>query len=83
VSFISVLKTIGEDIEKGIQIAEPIIGTFLPAAGPLLTELAAIIAALENIGSTPANTNITPLTQAVATISAVKQFSTKTGSSGG
>lgn len=70
-SFLSVLHTIEEDVLKGIAVAAPIVGTFAPAAGPILAEIASIIAALEGIGST--HTNVSPLVQAVATVSTVKQ----------
>jgi hypothetical protein len=72
-SFLSALKHIGEDIEAGITVAAPIIGIFVPAAGPILTDIAEIIVELEGIGANPANTNLSPVTQAVATVSAVKQ----------
>ena len=75
-SFISTLETIGKDILKGIEIATPIVGTFVPAAGPILTELALIITQLENSGKTLTADQLTQLIQSVATVSAVKQSTT-------
>jgi len=73
-NFASILKTIGEDIEKGIALAAPIIGEFVPGIGAILSEISAIILALEGT-STPTAANVSPLIQAVATVSAVKQAS--------
>jgi hypothetical protein len=73
-SWVSVLKTIGTDIEAGIQAAAPIIDTFVPEAAPILTEIAAIIAALESVGTVPSAAMATQLNQSAAAISAVKQF---------
>ena len=81
-SFLSILKTIGEDIEKGIAVAEPIIGAFVPSVGAILEEVAAIIGSLETVASIvpPASPtqpdevpNLRALVQAVATVSAVNQ----------
>ena len=74
-SWLSVLENIGKDIEIGIEAAGPIITTFIPAAGPILVEIATIIADLENIGAAPNQAMASSLTQAAAQISAVKQAS--------
>ena len=81
-SFLSILKTIGEDIEKGIAVAEPIIGAFVPSVGAILVEVADVIASLEAVTPiVPAAAtakadevpNLSALVQAVATVSAVNQ----------
>lgn len=77
-SFISVLETIGKDIVKGVEIAAPIVGTFVPAVGPIFMELATIISQLENKGGAVTNEQLSQLVQAIATISAVKQSATPT-----
>lgn len=72
-SFVSVLKTIGTDVEKGISIAEPIIAKFVPMAAPILTEISAVIAALESLGSSVTQEQLSQIIQAIATASAIKQ----------
>lgn len=72
-SFLSALKTIGNDIEKGIAIAEPIVGTFIPASGPILIEIASIITALEKIGKPVSTETISQIVQALTISSMVKQ----------
>jgi len=71
-SFLSVLKTIEADVTKGLEVAAPIVGTFVPAAGPILSEIAEVLLVLEGAGANT-QTNISGLVQAVATVSAVKQ----------
>lgn len=78
-SFLSVLETIGKDVLKGVEAASPIIGTFVPAAGPILTEIAAVITALENktsgttTGTTITADDLSKIIQILATAHSVKQ----------
>lgn len=72
-SFISVLKTIGEDIEKGITAAAPIIGAFVPGVGAILTEIATVIADLESKGQTVNASELSAIVQALSTTSAISQ----------
>jgi hypothetical protein len=60
---------LGEDIEKGIALAGPIIGTFSPKISAILTDVAELIAFLEGTG----NVTIGSLVQSQATISSIKQ----------
>lgn len=80
-SFISILKTIGADIEKGLKIAEPIVAA-IPGinilAGPIIMEVASIIADLEGDPGTAKQTALTPaqlsaLIQAIVTAAAARQ----------
>jgi hypothetical protein len=72
-SFLSVLKTIGSDIEKGLKVAEPIVAA-IPglniAVAPILSEVATILGNLE--APTPAGTAAGP-TLTAAQISALIQ----------
>lgn len=72
-SLISVFKTIGEDVEKGISIAAPIIGTFVPAAGPILTDIVTVISALESEGKTPSSSQMSTIVQSLSTANVIKQ----------
>lgn len=71
-SFLSVLKTIGDDIIKGIEIAVPIIGAVEPQLAPILAEVTQIVAALEKAGATINQAQLSAIIQAAATSSAVK-----------
>jgi hypothetical protein len=73
VSFISILKTIGNDIEAGIALAGPIIGGFVPAAGPILTDIAAVIADLEGSGAILSPAESSSVLQTLASASTIKQ----------
>jgi hypothetical protein len=72
-SLLSILKTIEADVTKGFEVAAPIIGSFVPAAGPVLVEIGNVLAALEGVNSTATPEQLSPVVQAVATASAVKQ----------
>lgn len=72
-SFLSILKTIGTDIEKGISIAAPIVGTFVPDLGPILSEISQVITALETSKSTTPSTSITVPTPTPEQVSTVIQ----------
>jgi len=72
-SFWKILATIGADVEKGIAAAAPIIGAFVPATGPILTEIETIIAELELAGHSPAPQTISAIAQSVAHIETIKQ----------
>lgn len=74
-SFLKTLETIGKDIATGAEIAAPIVGDFVPAAGPILAEVAAIIAKLESSSkaSTITPANVSQIIQATALLSTVKQ----------
>lgn len=72
-SFLSVLKTIGTDIEKGLAIATPIVGEFVPVAGPILAEIATVISALENAGKTLTAEQLSQVIQSITAVNAVKQ----------
>jgi hypothetical protein len=71
-SFLSILETIGKDVLAGIAVAAPVIGEFVPKAGPILAEVATIISDLEG-ATTPTTAQTSALVQATATASAVKQ----------
>ncbi len=78
----SVLETIGKDIEKGLQVAAPVIGAFDPPLGIILSEIGQLVAAVESVqqATTPPTAPPTPLTpeqvsaivSAVTTITAIK-----------
>lgn len=72
-SFLTVLKTIGEDIEKGLEVAAPIVTGFVPAIGPILTEIEAVIKKLEAAGQTLTTAQISAIAQAIAAEQAVAQ----------
>lgn len=72
-SFLHVIATIGADILKGVEIAAPIVGAFVPAVGPILTEVAQIISALEAKGQEVNQAQLAAIINAVSTAQAVKQ----------
>jgi hypothetical protein len=65
------------DVNKGLEIAAVVIGTFLPAEGPLLMEIAQAVANVEAIFATPLATvpaaTISAVTQSAVLTSALKQ----------
>jgi len=74
-SALSKLKTIAEDIEKGLAPVGAILkdaGGFVPGAGPILVEIGTIITNLENGGHEVNASTVTAITQAVATVLAAK-----------
>lgn len=75
-SFLSHLKTIGEDILKGVEtaakIAIPTISTIDPPLAPILLEVQQIVAALEGSGSAISVEQLSSIIQAVSTTSAIK-----------
>jgi len=84
-SWISILKSIGTDIEAGIAIASPIIGIVEPEIAPILAEVANIIGILEGQSkntslaagaSVPATQPdagaVSALVQAIAAVTVVK-----------
>jgi hypothetical protein len=73
VSLLSVLKTIGDDIEKGIAVATPIVGGFNPAIGIILGEASQVIAALESQSAVPDPSHVSTVIQSIATASTAKQ----------
>lgn len=75
-SLLSVLKTIGEDIEKGLEVAAPIVTGFVPAVGPILTEIEAVIKKLEAAGQTLTAAQISAIAQAIAAGQAAEQATT-------
>jgi len=72
-SFLKHLENIGVDILKGIQIASPIIGSFNPAIGAILTEVGTVIADLEQKGQTINPSDMSALVTAISTVHTVKQ----------
>ena len=73
-SFLSVLETIGKDVEAGIALAEPIVGAFVPVAGPILMDIAANINELESAGvKVTSSAALTSIVSALATVQTVKQ----------
>jgi hypothetical protein len=75
-SFLSSLENIGKDILKGFEIATPIIGTFVPALGPVLTEVAQIITVLEARGQQVSTDQISSIINTLAAAQAIKQSAT-------
>jgi len=74
-SFLSTLETIGKDIEKGFEVAAPILkaaGGIVPVVGPVLTEIGDIVTNLENGGHEVDAATLQAIFQAVATVSAAK-----------
>jgi len=85
-SFLSTLKTIGEDIEKGLGPVGTILkdaGGFVPGAGPILVEIGMIITNLENGGHTVNAATVSEISQAVATVMAAKTVPAKTATAQG
>lgn len=81
-SFLSTLKTIGEDIEKGLGPVGTILkdaGDFVPGAGPILVEIGTIITNLENGGHDVNAATVSEIAQAVATVTAAKTVPAKQG----
>lgn len=86
-SFLSVLETIGKDILVGIELAAPIVIDFVPAAGPILQDIADIIAGLEagaaavpltSPGKTPpTEAQIHTMVQSIAFVNVLKQHAGK------
>ena len=86
-SFLSVLKNIGNDIEAGILLAAPIVGDFVPQYSPILTEIAEIIADLEGpsaagvasalatgaAGPVPTDAAMSQIVRAIAATSTISQ----------
>jgi hypothetical protein len=72
-SFLSVLKTIGEDVEKGIAVALPIVGDFVPQAAPILNEVATVIGNLETAQTQLPQESVSTVVKALSTASTIKQ----------
>lgn len=85
-SLLTILKTAGKDlshvggwIEDGLKVAVPIVGVFDPPLGSILTEVENIIINLQSSTTTPVTVEtIQAITQAVATLTAVKSVSSFT-----
>jgi len=77
--FLQILETIGKDALKGFEIAEPIVGTFIPAAAPLLNVLENVINAYEKNGTPLTGSTLTAVIQALSTSSAILQHATSIG----
>ena len=76
-SFLSILETIGKDVEIGIAAAAPIVGTFVPQVGPILAQAGSIIGDLESAGHpAPTPAAASALVQAVAHVQTVEQHAT-------
>jgi hypothetical protein len=79
-SLLSILKTAGKDlshvggwIEDGLKIAAPIIGTFDPPIGAILTEVETIITNVQKQSATPVTSEmIQAITTAVSTLAGIK-----------
>ena len=74
-SLLKTIETIGQDILKGIEIAEPIIGTFEPTVGTILTDIAEVIATLEAKATPVTPMQMAGIVQAMSMTAAVKQAS--------
>lgn len=72
-SFLKTLETIGSDILKGVETVAPIVGAFVPAAGPILYEVAQVIATLESQGKTLSPAQVSQLVQTLTAAQTVKQ----------
>jgi hypothetical protein len=71
-SFLSEIETIGKDIVAGIEKAKPLVGE-IPAVGPIITEIADVVTAIENKGSiTITSAQISEIVQAVSLVTALK-----------
>lgn len=74
-SFLSTLKTIGEDVEKGLAKVAPVLqaaGNFVPGLGPILIEIGTAITNLENGGHAIDATTLSEIFQAAAVLTAAK-----------
>ena len=73
-SFLSVLKTIGTDVEKGLGVAAPILKATgaIPLAGPILVEIGTVIGNLESQNATVSSAELSAIIQAVAAAAASK-----------
>lgn len=80
-SFLKDIENIGKDIIKGVEIAAPIVGAFVPAVGPILAEVAQIVSALEAKGQTLTSEQLTSIVNTVASANAMKQSVAGSGSS--
>lgn len=86
-SFFSILSTIEKDINAGIEFAAPIIGTFFPTLGPILTEIGDVVSTIEGVidvatggqvapntvGPKPPAIDLSALVQNIAYAQAVRQ----------
>lgn len=80
-SFLKDIENIGKDIIKGVEIAAPIVGAFVPAVGPILAEVAQIVSALEAKGQTLTSEQLTSIVNTIASANAMKQSVAGSGSS--
>lgn len=72
-SFISVLKKIEEDVTIGINAAIPIVGSFAPGIGLILTAIGKGLNVLQDKGADPEK--VSPSIQAIATQCTIMQHS--------
>jgi hypothetical protein len=67
------------DVNKGLEVAAVVIGTFLPADSVLLEDIAEAVSDIENIFAKPVAqvpaATVSSVTQAATTMSAIKQAS--------
>lgn len=71
--FLSILATIGKDVEAGLALATPIVGVFVPQVTPILSGVEAILGAYEKGGVTLTQTQTAAIVSAVATHQAITQ----------
>jgi hypothetical protein len=77
-SLLNEISSIGTDILLGVEAAAPILETFVPAAGPILQDIAAVIMAIEQAGGEPVKPEIlSQVVQSAAMTSAIKQLPRK------
>ena len=68
-SFLSTFSTIFKDIEAGIALAAPIVGTFAPNYGKILTEVGAVLDKIPVASMSPEH--VSQVVQAAALVSHV------------
>lgn len=83
-SFSSVLKTIGKDlqdvgkwIDAGLKIAEPIIGIIDPPLGAIITEVENVIGSLA-VNKTLTAAQVQAMVQAITTLESIKSLAPST-----
>jgi hypothetical protein len=69
--------TLEADVNKGLEVAAVLVGSFLPSEGTLLTDIAEVIADIESVFAKPASqapaATVSAAVQSATTLSAIKQ----------
>ncbi len=74
---VSFWSTLEADVNKGLEVAAVLVGTFLPSEGTLLTDIAEVIGDIETVFAKPASqappATVSSAVQAATTLSTIKQ----------